>query len=661
MTSLIRRVLGLVFLRLLPLVLITAISWSGYRAAQAVMRQFNERYSVENHGTTFIGTATSLAAVRQAQVVTRDTPTSVPSVTTTHAATSVASDTLVPTSHTPEPTASFSSTPQPSSTPTPSTARSSNTPEPTMTAISPSAIFTLTVTHTRTPQVVAQFNATNTPRPLVLATNTQVSHEAIPTSLPTFSVVPRTVEVSTESLPTQTYTPQPTPFRLPSTNTSVPANTPIAPTPTSEPPTAVATRPLPTPFFPLESEGGRIINGTAVPTIVPLVPREYDLVNIILLGGDDELSEGGYYRTDTMIIVSINRDTHTVSMLSLPRDLFVYIPTTNGAMERLNVVYAFGESIGWTGGGFGLLRQTILYNFGINVHYYARVNFSGFKQIIDTLGGVDIAVDCAYQDYSLIGAEAPSDSVAADEYGLRTLPVGYYTMDGESALWYARTRKISWDFDRGRRQQQLLRAIWQKSLDRISLANAADLWNQGMQMIETDMQLQDFLGLLPIALNLDVSRIRSYTMVRDFHVYPWQPPDGSYVQLPNYENMRRLLEDFYRPPANNQLLVEGATIAVYNGTTHSDWDFVAADRLRWEGFRAVAMGAANNTDYQDTILIDYTGQQKGSSLYAIAAILNVKPENIRIEPDANRVADFGVFVGTNYNSCPGGVLPVEEQ
>lgn len=92
----------------------------------------------------------------------------------------------------------------------------------------------------------------------------------------------------------------------------------------------------------------------------------------MLLGVDSELTGVAVDRTDTMIIVSINRTTNTVSMLSLPRDLYVYIP--GWTMQRLNLAFTHGEQVGWTGEGFGLLRQTIFYNFGINVHYYVDKN-----------------------------------------------------------------------------------------------------------------------------------------------------------------------------------------------------------------------------------------------------------------------------------------------
>jgi LCP family protein required for cell wall assembly len=470
-------------------------------------------------------------------------------------------------------------------------------------------------------------------------TNTPVQNTVQPTNAPVlFATNTPAAEVPTATLsPTAAFTATATPT-----------------------PTTVATptlRPLPTLLVPDAPDPSRV-DVTAVPTAVEFVPRDYDLVNIILLGTDAEITEDGTLRTDTMIIVSINRDTNTVAMLSLPRDLFVYIPDLG--MQRLNVAYGYGEAVGWTGGGFGLLRQTILYNLGINVHYYALINLTGFEQLIDSVGGVDLSVDCAIQDYQLIGATLPAAAFRATEDGLYTLPVGFYHMSGGEALWYARSRYNSSDFDRGRRQQQLLRAIWRAARDAGLLAQAPTLWNEATGVVETDMQLDDMLGLLPIALSLDSGSIESFRFARLYHTTPWTPPDGANVQLPIPDTVRELMVDFYTPPTESQITVEAAQIAVYNGTTNNDWDRVAADRLNWEGFNAIPAGAAATTDYADTVIIDYTGQEKGSSLEAIAGNLNVRPENVLIQPDPNRTVDFEVIVGSSYNSCSeGGVLPVE--
>ncbi len=198
---------------------------------------------------------------------------------------------------------------------------------------------------------------------------------------------------------------------------------------------------------------------------------------------------------------------------------------------------------------------------------------------------------------------------------------------------------------------QLLRAIWRKARDAGLLANAPALWNELQPYIETNLTFEDLIGLLPLALTLDPARIENFNLRRLYHTTPWQTPDGDRVQLPVYETMRPLLEDFYTPPTESQLRAEGARIRVLNGTENADWDRVAADRLAYGGFVALAGGPASEVGLNDTILIDYTGQTKGSSLQTIARLLNVRPENIRVQPDPNREVDFEVILGSSYNSC----------
>jgi LCP family protein required for cell wall assembly len=621
-------------LRVIPAMMIIGILWSGYQIAGAVSRQLDERNQYEVVRGQFSSTATVIAQL-------------IPTLTFTPSPTA----TLTPTS-----TATLTHTPTATATPT-----STFTPTATYTATdAPTATLIPSQTPTTGAMVVAQaiVFATNTPRAVIFATNTpsgQVAPIEEETALPT---IPNEEEPTAIIVPTDA----PTEVIPTSTPTDLPTQTPQ---PTVEPtlellPVATGVSVLPTPLFPQSALEGTVINGVQVPQAVELIPRDYNLVNIILLGTDEALHNSGYALTDTMIIVSINRDTGSVNMLHLPRDLYVYIPTTNGMMQRLNVAYGVGESIGWTGGGFGLLRQTILYNFGINVHYYAKVDFDGFRDIVDLLGGVNIAVDCAYEDYPLIGTELPDGVRRSTEDGLRVLDVGYYEMNGAQALWYARTRRTSSDFDRGRRQQQLLRAIWHKARQSVSLTNAPELWSQGIQIVETDLTLTEVInfGLLPLALSIDFSRIESFSMIPTYHTYSLTV-DGANVQAINYETMRQLMLDFYRPPADAQLLQTGATIAVYNGTENHLWDWVATDRLQWEGYLASASGVSDDGVIANTMIIDHTGQQKGSSLNDLVRILNISAENVVIEPNPSRTSDFTVVIGQDYNSCnASGVLPV---
>ena len=463
-------------------------------------------------------------------------------------------------------------------------------------------------------QLVQQVFATNTPDEPV-ATVTPESIEE-PTVFPT--QVPVTIEVPVEKTPVQ----------------------------------------LPDFYFPVEPEAGLILEGTAVPTQVPTVPREYELVNIVLLGGDDELTSDTFLRTDTMIVVSINTETGTVAMLSLPRDMFVYIPS--GIMGRLNLAFGIGENIGWQpSGGFGLLRETIFYNFGINVHYYARVNFSQFETIIDTLGGVDIGVDCAYQDFYPVDDFDPNGTIE-DNYYLRTLDVGYYTFNGFDALWYARTRKVTDDFDRGRRQQQLLRAMWRKARDTGLLSNLPSLWGELTEVVETNVPFDTMLGLLPYVLNLDISKIENFHMIRTYHTTPWQPPSGDFVQLPVYEPIATMMQDFYTPPSENQLTLSGPSIAVYNASGNDNWDLVASERLRWEGLNAIALGTSESSAILSTSqLVDQIASDKGSLVPSINKALNMSSNQVDIQPNANREYDYQVLIGQDYSSCTFAVLPID--
>jgi polyisoprenyl-teichoic acid--peptidoglycan teichoic acid transferase len=608
--SRIRRFFGFIAFRLIPLLLIIGIVWSGYRVAEAVVRRVGEQVEHEQRSNLYAQTVTAIGPT-----ITTRTATTTPTLTPSDTATATLTQTASPTpSRTSTPTDTPTETPLPTST---HTATSTDTPTTT-----PSD----TPAPTETPLVIAQAFATNTPR--------------------SFSI---TLPPTNTVAPTESATPSPT-FTV--------TTAPTAETTTAAPAISVTPRPLPTLLFPGDPDPNAVAV-TAIPTAVTAVDRQgYDLVNILLLGADDEVTGDNIARTDTMIVLSINRTTGTVAMLSLPRDLFVWFP--GWTMQRLNLGYTHGEQVGWTDGGFGLMRQAIFYNFGINVHYYAIINLSGFTQIVDAVGGVDVAVDCAIQDYAIIGATVPVAAGEGDVDALYTLPVGFYHFSGGEALWYARSRGNSSDFDRGRRQQQILRAIWRQTRSTGQLASLPDLWTQATEIVRTNLNFEDMVTLVPIALNLNTSNIEHFTFARLYHTTPWTTPDGSNVQLPNYDAVRELMTDFYTPPTESQVILEGAQVAIYNGTGNADWDRVAAERLGWDGFSAVASGAADRADYTNTVLIDHTGQTKGSSLQEIARLLNVLPENILLEPDPNRESDFEVILGSNYNSCTfGGVLPVE--
>jgi LCP family protein required for cell wall assembly len=389
-----------------------------------------------------------------------------------------------------------------------------------------------------------------------------------------------------------------------------------------------------------------------IPEPAPLADEHgYDLVNILLLGSDTG-HPSNIGRTDVIVIVSINRTAGTISLLSLPRDLYVYIPGYR--VYRINTAFGYGEQQGGAGQGGQLLIDTIRYNLGLQIDHWARVNFNGFRRLIDDLGGIEIAVDCGIQDWRLI--EPGLDPTLEENWQLFTLPVGMHTFDGDLALWYARSRNTSSDFDRGRRHQAIIRALWRRIQSLGLYDQIADVWPQVLENVTTDLELEDVIQLAPLAASVDTSRLASYLLTPGHEVYSWRSPEGSSVQAIHRDNMMQLVERFLLPPTANQLIQEHARIEIINASGSADLDDVAADRLSWEGFTPIIGPAAASTR-ERTVIYDFSGQQKGSSRAALQTILRVPDSDVIIEPDGTSEYDFRVVIGTSYYACTYPVRP----
>ncbi|RMF53549.1 MAG: LytR family transcriptional regulator [Chloroflexota bacterium] len=445
------------------------------------------------------------------------------------------------------------------------------------------------------------------------------------TASPTFTISPtRTPSATRTPTRTRTFTPSAT---FTASRTFTPSHTPtVTLTPSITP------LPTDTPLPPTPEPG-------AMP---PIDVGAYDLFNILLIG-NDRRSNAVDYRTDTLVIVSVNRTTGSVSLLSLPRDLYVYIPKYG--YDRINTASLWGDLYKLNGGGIATLIAAVRYNLGIRIDRYAQVNFEGFKTIVDRLDGIEIVVDCPITDYRL--REGANPNVLAN-YRPFTLQVGVHRMNGDLALWYVRSRNGTSDFDRNRRQQAMLRAIFQAVRERGQLNQLPALWSDLSAIVKTDLTLADLLSLVPIALNLENLNLRSY-FISPQQVTSWQTPQGAAVLVPNREAIRAELIKFLTPPTANTLLREQPTVAIYNGSGNADWDRVAAERLAWEGFAPQAMGESAYTPV--TRLYDHTGGAKPSSLRLLLRTLNLSAKDVIDQPDPNADTDFKVVLGTNYKPC----------
>lgn len=285
----------------------------------------------------------------------------------------------------------------------------------------------------------------------------------------------------------------------------------------------------PTPFQPLQPTAIYVPSGFPTPTALPPTPegladsgpvaaleRPADQVTILLLGADAR-PRSTIFRTDTIILASLNPSQGTVSLLSFPRDLYVQIP--GWGMDRINTA--------WARGGYKKLASTIEYNFGVRPQHYVLINFSNFKQLIDSLGGLEVRVGETVSDY----------------YRGRwtTIRKGKVRMDADMVLWYVRTRKTSNDFARNRRQQEVLEALLAKFISMNAIRRAPELYAVYKDSVTTDLKLIDMLPFIPLAAQLsDTSRLRQYYISSKI-VTNYITPGGAMVLLPNRSEVLKIV------------------------------------------------------------------------------------------------------------------------
>jgi hypothetical protein len=181
------------------------------------------------------------------------------------------------------------------------------------------------------------------------------------------------------------------------------------------------------------------------------------------------------------------------------------------------------------------------------------------------------------------------------------------------------------------------------------LPKAPELYQQYVQIVDTDMGVGDVLQFVPMAAGLDRARIKSRFIGRD-HVWSWTTPQGAAVLLPDQAAIRKLLEEAFQPPPENVLARAGRTVEIWNGTRYSDWAALAADNLNWAGIAPV-LGQADHADYATTMIYDYTSSPKGSLRADLQFIFSVSDVNVITQPDPNAAHPYRVVLGADFNSC----------
>lgn len=271
----------------------------------------------------------------------------------------------------------------------------------------------------------------------------------------------------------------------------------------------------------------------------PSIKQTDGRTNIVLLGvggGDHEAPD----LTDTIQIFSFHPDSH-VSSLSLPRDIW-----SDSLKDRINTAYYYGNDQKREGGGLELAKTIIEEVTGLPIHYAIVINFDGFKDMVDLVGGIDVTVEKGFTDtkFPIKGKEEDlcnGDPLFLCRYMTVTFSEGIERMTGERALTYVRSRHATGDegtdFDRGRRQQEVLRALVERlktPQEWIAYNSVEQIMNIVEEQVVTDITISDAIGLgiMGIPLYSNTQRIHQISLESQF----MHPDDrlygGRYVLIP---------------------------------------------------------------------------------------------------------------------------------
>jgi polyisoprenyl-teichoic acid--peptidoglycan teichoic acid transferase len=353
-------------------------------------------------------------------------------------------------------------------------------------------------------------------------------------------------------------------------------------------------------------------------------------INIVLLGIDKREDEPiGGTRSDTIMLASIDPVGKSVALVSLPRDLWVNIP--GYGQQRINVAHAVG--------GPDLTKRTITADFGINVQYYARVDFRGFEQLIDTMGGVILDVDRPIKD----------DAYPTENYGYQRIYIGPgpQWMGGQKALQYARSRHSDNDFGRARRQQKVLVAVRDRALQLNMLPKAPEVLGIVQRSLSTDLTTAQLLALARLGSEIDREKIVNLVVDTEY-AEPFRGADGADLLRPNTPAIRRAIDSALKSAGRPELR---ARIEVVNGTPRRGLGQQAADYLQAQGFKVVSVAAAERTDYRSSLVQVLTDDRRAAE--ALASMLKVPTSAITVVPTANAQVDIRIVIGQDF-LLPGG-------
>jgi len=334
-----------------------------------------------------------------------------------------------------------------------------------------------------------------------------------------------------------------------------------------------------------------------------------DRINALLLGMGGKTHDGPFL-TDTMILASFKPSTSEASLISIPRDLVAQIP--GYGWRKINHANAFGE-IQNPGKGGELASKIVSQTFGVPIHYYVRMDFSGFEKIIDSLGGITVDVENLLDDekYPIPGKET---ATTTERYEHLVVEPGEVKMDGSLALKFVRSRQAKGiegsDFARSERQQKVLLAAKNKALSFTTLANPVKISNMLdaiSQHLTTNIKIWEMVKMFNLSKDFDKDSItrRVFNDGPTGELVASFTEEGAFVLSPktgNFAEIQFIVQNIFDPEAI--VKVQPKEIEINNGTKITGLAFRHSEYLQSLGYQVTNLKNAPTQDYRKTVIYD---------------------------------------------------------
>ena len=369
-----------------------------------------------------------------------------------------------------------------------------------------------------------------------------------------------------------------------------------------------------------------------------------DRVNVLLLGIGGEGHDGPNL-SDTIIVASIKPSTGEAAMLSLPRDL--YVPINQGGYNKLNAAFAFGEEFGYPGGGAQLATETIQEVTGLEIPYYVVVDFKGFEQIIDDLGGLEIDIPRPFYD-----------TLHAIQYD-----AGPTHFNGNDLLYFIRARYVDGpeggDFARAGRTQLVAKSLQQRALTLNPVSDLSTitsiLQNLG-DHVRTNLQPSELRRVYELIHEMSLEEIHNKvvdevetglvfgdSVVLDgLNISVLSPTDPTFGDIQDYA-----AGAFEAEPAKP----EDATLEVHNGTETVGLA-TSFETLAVTDIPVIAVDNADLADYNDTFIVDNTGGSLPIAVEQLKEALSILGVEVRVLSAARypnqSAADLVLVLGLDF-------------